>query len=524
MTAQGFRPGLFVETPPAAPPPPPPAVNAVTFIVPTGSVLPTINDALYPNLTRARIVSLLDDADLIKTSTLTVDNITVWATLSGTGRWVRRNQPSLAWQLQADWGINPATGNDENVGTAASPLASPEELQRRLTQWGSVPNGTVIQVLSDLNIDRPLRLQLTLPPPPNGASATRLCIKGTSTVLASGTLTGYTPLSRAGLGARNAITSAVDFTSHVNRKIRLTSGPGAGYYAFIQVGAAGSASITPWAQAFTSDTLQPPGAAVLQPAGIGAGDAFEIVELASIGAAPQISLRGGGGANGTNNQTSGVQIKDVRDVQVFASAAAIPTGYIEAQSPGIGIWELGCDLGHVSVNVGLQRVQGCIVGGGVMMGVSVVGNSARFTGGGTRVDGSAGLAISGGGTVGFDGDFAFTIPLIIGGGSTIMSCFQAACRLGNVAFFVTGDALQINDNGFVQARNGEYGGHAVYGTATTYGIRANSHAGMTYVSTKPTINTGLGVGRETIIGGVDTLYAAVPSVNPLNLAMIVVAA
>lgn len=488
------------------------------------AALSAYNDTALPDKTEARVQSVRDYFALDKTSTATLVTASVLATQSGTGRWIRQNRVDPRWLLQTDWGINPSTGNDENIGTAASPLATAAELERRWGQWNMPANGTIVQILSDLPLDLPLRLQLTLPTTPNGAGATRFVVKGTSIVLASGTLTGYTPLSRAGAGSRNTITSAVNFTTHVNRKIRLTSGAGAGYYAFIQAGAAGTATITPWTQAVTSDTAQPPGAAALQPAGIGAGDAFEIVETTSIGAAPQLSFRGGGGANGTNNATSAVQIKDIRDVQAFTSANAIPTGYIEAQSPGVAIWCLGCDLGHVSLNVGLIRVQGCIAGGGVVMGVSVVGNSVRFTGGGTRVDGSAGMSISGGGTVGFDGDFAFTIPLIIGGGSTVMSCFQAACRLGNVFFSVTGDALQVLDNGFVQARNGDYGGHAVYGTATTYGIRINSNGRMTYASTKPTINNGLGAGRETIIGGTDTQYAAVPFVNTNNLAMLAVAA
>ena len=60
-------------------------------------------------------------------------------------------------------------------------------------------------------------------------------------------------------------------------------------------------------------------------------------------------------------------------------------------------------------------------------------------------------------------------------------------------------------------------------TTAAVGVQVQSGAIYTY-ATKPTINAGLGVGRETIIGGVDTLLGAVPFVNAANLAAMVLTA
>jgi len=499
------------------------ALNSI--VVQNGTELAAYDDAALADGCQAAIGSLLDTADLVRSSTATADNITIWNTVSGVGRWIRRCLPNPTWLRQTDWAISPATGNDENVGTAASPLATDAERARRWGQWGIPANGTILQVLDSLPLDKSLRLAVTMPETPNAATLTRFVVKCSETQMATGSLTGYTPLVRTtGATSRNLITSAVNFTSHVNRKIRLTSGTGSGYYAWIQAGGAGTATITPWVQEVTSDTANPPSAAVLQPGGITAGDTFEILEAASIGAAPRLAFTAGGGTNAGNTGTSAVQLKNLRISQAFASANGIPSGYIESQGPGVALYMLGCDLGRVALNVALNRGQGCLVGGGILTGVSTIGNSVRFTGGGTRVDGSSGLSISGASTVTFDGDFAVTIPLIIGGGSTVLSCFPATCRFGNVFFAVTGDAVLVNGAAVLEIRNGDYGSHVVYGTASTYGFRIVSGGKVTYTTTKPTINATLGAGRETIIGGTDTQYGAVPFVNAANLAMLAVAA
>lgn len=63
-----------------------------------------------------------------------------------------------------------------------------------------------------------------------------------------------------------------------------------------------------------------------------------------------------------------------------------------------------------------------------------------------------------------------------------------------------------------------------WGTANaTWAIRVQSGGQYVY-QTKPTINAGLGVGRETVIGGIDKLYAAIPFIDTTsNAAMVLLA-
>ena len=60
-------------------------------------------------------------------------------------------------------------------------------------------------------------------------------------------------------------------------------------------------------------------------------------------------------------------------------------------------------------------------------------------------------------------------------------------------------------------------------SAANYGITVQSAGAYTY-ATKPTLNSGLGPGRETIVGGTDKLLAALPYVEVTNTAALVATA
>jgi len=76
------------------------------------------------------------------TSTLTADNITVANPIANgvnPGRFIRKLEPAPEWLQQAQWTIDPALGDNENIGTAAAPLKDDIERQRRMganPQWG----------------------------------------------------------------------------------------------------------------------------------------------------------------------------------------------------------------------------------------------------------------------------------------------------------------------------------------------------------------------------------------------------
>lgn len=124
---------------------------------------------------------------------------------------------------QSQWFVNPQTGSNLNDGaTAATALQSLAELNRR---WmGRTFSPTVSAVAIHLSGSFPtegfyLNANFTFP---NGPVP--VTISGTMTIVDSGTVTAYTAWSSA-TDVRAALTDAAqDFTPHVRRRIRITSG------------------------------------------------------------------------------------------------------------------------------------------------------------------------------------------------------------------------------------------------------------------------------------------------------------
>jgi hypothetical protein len=79
------------------------------------------------------VATLLCQWQIDRASTAAPDGITVVACQSGIGSW-HRCDPGNAWSFQAGWSIDPVAGDDENRGDVAHPLATHDELVRRIGQ------------------------------------------------------------------------------------------------------------------------------------------------------------------------------------------------------------------------------------------------------------------------------------------------------------------------------------------------------------------------------------------------------
>ncbi|MEP7000536.1 MAG: hypothetical protein ABI969_08645 [bacterium] len=77
------------------------------------------------------VLTLLQDFWYDPSSTATVDGITV-VSASKPGRWLRDPAPAPTWTAKTAWYQDAVTGNDENVGDAASPVKTIAEIARRL--------------------------------------------------------------------------------------------------------------------------------------------------------------------------------------------------------------------------------------------------------------------------------------------------------------------------------------------------------------------------------------------------------
>jgi hypothetical protein len=210
---------------------------AIAGIVASGGSLSVANPALLSTLdngpmtdgsycwvTSNRVPFFLD-----KSSTLTADGISVVATLSGTGRWVRAlDFHDQTWLAQVGWFINPATGNDTNAGTSA-----PASI-KTIAEWYRRTGG-------QLTVDTIMFLQASVWPAtdpfsyvtlPVGSNRT-LSVVGVTTVVRSGTLTNSSNGNPVTNTANQITDGLISWAADVGKVIIFTSGPLSGKHVVI---------------------------------------------------------------------------------------------------------------------------------------------------------------------------------------------------------------------------------------------------------------------------------------------------
>lgn len=173
--------------------------------------------------------SVKDYFHLDTNSTLTVDGVTVLATfLGGTTRWIRMEFAHPFWLLTSAWGVDPVVGNDENVGSVASPLKTFAELARRWGLYGRLKQNTAVTLLGDLPASDPISFKVEL-------VGVRLNIIGTVTVVRSGSFTGVTARNEATNTPWQVVDAAMagTWTTDIGRRLKLTSGAGVNGVSYI---------------------------------------------------------------------------------------------------------------------------------------------------------------------------------------------------------------------------------------------------------------------------------------------------
>lgn len=278
------------------------------------STLSDENATALPDGSTRFVDTLQANFVLDKTSTATVDGITVLATNTPAGRWLRVLAPSPTWTAQLTWYVDPATGNDENSGASAlAPLKTLKEVTRRLRVWNA-SGGYVVNVLGDvpstdawvpsgsLSSDTPI-------------TTGQICVvKGQrSTLLASATTSASTASNPATNTQTTLIDTAVaDFTPYIGKMV-VTA---AGTVSFVL--AAPSANVATMSEWYTPDASLGQGTAAAAP---GSGVAYTIVDFTSF--APLINPIGApNGRWGFQNllvpsTSAGLQIRG--ETMVFAT-------------------------------------------------------------------------------------------------------------------------------------------------------------------------------------------------------------
>jgi len=144
-----------------------------------------------------------------------------------------------AWLNQSDWYVDPVAGDNENDGTAGTPLATLSEFTRRM-RGQIIPIAVTIHMLGD-NTDDHVVLDVRVP--------LGLTIQGIRTVIATGTLTGVVAYNHTpATAAYGTITdTSQNWATLVGERVILTNGANAGAWAWVlkDLGT-GQCIVSPW--------------------------------------------------------------------------------------------------------------------------------------------------------------------------------------------------------------------------------------------------------------------------------------
>jgi hypothetical protein len=386
--------------------------------------------------------------------------------------------PSEALVLnQTAFFVDSVNGNDSFPGTAAFPIRTLQELQLRFQSRRLLANtvvtliGTFAEVLT-LNCVIPDDITLTITAP--------------VTTVFSGTIGAFTPYA-AGVTAALLQDPTLVAVTQVARRFRMTSGPAAGFLAW---GLLDTAIDTIRISAFHNGVFT-----VTNPV---AGDTYvvETFDTTILGLA--IDTIGNGGITLTNLSVSNVGVS----TNFFNTHSAFAVAY-GCQFTG------GCNWRSSQMSLRATRHAGSIQG--FTDNSNVIASAIACFGN---------LSTTSGGLISFvhRADFqaakiTFTgAPSILANPNAHMAFYNLPATGIDAA--VTLDAL----GSLIQTTAGAL----IWGIAPlqAFGVRVLSGCSLQYL-TKPTVT---GITADTVIGGTNTTWGAIPFINPANNAMIVLRA
>jgi hypothetical protein len=210
------------------------------------------------------------------TSTATVDGITIVAAVGG-GRWERIVATTAQdWQAQATWYLDSTVGLDENPGTAALPLATFTELERRLST-GPLQQATTVWVGENSSYNE-TSLEVDL----GNLTSTTLSLRGVPHTLATDTFTAVTTRDHVTPeGTLIEGTTIVDWSPWENFRIRVTSGAASGAVAWVAAANPDGAGLDVARTSIFAATTDPLGPVVTETEPT-AGETFVMEELPQI--------------------------------------------------------------------------------------------------------------------------------------------------------------------------------------------------------------------------------------------------
>ena len=470
------------------------------------SGLAILSDGNFVDGELAYVSTFRDYFALNRSSVATPDGKTIIATLSGLGRWERLNIPHPSWMRQSSWYVDSAhvNANDENVGDDPSaPLATDAERQRR---WGLgmtaiVPPNVGITVNYPSSPSDKFNLDVMYM---DGGSVR---IVGTATVTKSGTLSAVTTISRP---SPWDVTGGSLGAADEGFIIRIPSGARAGNYAGIAKDLTGNNVRTgPFGNLSISSAVS------TGPAYTGAtpvsSDPFDVISL------PILTV----GSICVRSATNSIPTSTPTNCVVFDS--------VHLYGPGSGAF---------TANGTLYSIGACVFTRSCIIDTMWIRGSGAFYAAGGIWRGNnfvlGDFSVFGGPYCQALGFVQYTGSMNIHTGTSIQlggDCLFQDASL-NVRGQVYGEYVGIFDRtisnlALTVHETGHYMSFPITSSDLLYG---NNNAGvgckviaggkLTY-NTKPSMNTSTGTGRQSLIGGTNKDWSAVPYVETTNNAMIV---
>lgn len=190
--------------------------NATTLTVNNISELSGLQQSMSDGAV-AFVGSVKDYFRLDRYSELTPDSITV-VSATGGGNWIRfESTRDRSWSYQPTWRIDPNNGNDENIGSASSPLASWAEFYRRVNTLAVSMTVTIADDLSESIIGEFF----------GATTGLDLTIEGAyTTIIDAGAVTTFTNPVTSSPSSMGTMTSGVvaNFTPYIGKFLVSASG------------------------------------------------------------------------------------------------------------------------------------------------------------------------------------------------------------------------------------------------------------------------------------------------------------
>lgn len=464
----------------------------------SGSKLFSMDITNVANHSRVFVESVRDYFRLEKTSTLTVDGYSVVLPISGFGRWVRENTRDGYWPTQTTWYIDPISGGDENDGsTSVTALKTLAEFIRRVgNPYKPAASQVDITILNTTPVSDPLNLEIDI-----SVIDSKVAFHGTPTIVSTNTFTAVVALNRT-TNTRNTVTrSGAPWTANIGKLLKDTNTSPAKYAWITAEPVSGTARTTRWLQFDPTLDGFPTAVEAVN------GDTYQIVSF------PTIST-GHFKVNGAAVTSSPLGTWIVfENLQI-----GLPNGagqhVFSVESPVINILAFNnCIIGRSVFSGGAGSLLcNCYQ----MATLKSRGSSDLAMFGGTVALGATLLAEGGTAELDFD--------ILIEGTLTLTEYQTQVAYIGAAGFFTSiANGLTVPSGVTVMNVTDVAGVSQIWGTGNPgYGIVVLAGGKLVYQkATPPNVNTGLGVGRETIIGGNEKLLTDLPYVESASGAGIV---